>query len=345
MSASTAPSSEASTGAAAVTGASEHMTATSRPVWTAYLPIAIAVALLALVPLVLGGSRTYMGLAIGALVFAGYATSFNVIFGATGQLFLCLGALAGVAGYTSAILTDRAGMPLVIGLLAGTALACLLGGLFSWISVRRSLDTIFTGIVTLTFALGFENLLLGQREWTGGETGLVIDTGSEGFLAGDTGGYYTFLAVLALFLILFRLLQRSHYGWAFRALKDDEMTAEHAGVDVARYLIAAGAIGSAMIGVIGALYAHHEGFVSPTSYAFHHVDVRTLVMLAFGGINTLLGPVIGAVSFGFIDEWLRDLGQLRVAIYGAVLVSLFLGFSDGVGPAVAKAVKRVTGRR
>jgi branched-chain amino acid transport system permease protein len=99
-----------------------------------------------------------------------------------------------------------------------------------------------------------------------------------------------------------------------------------------------------MIGLAGALYAHHEGFISPTTYAFGDVDVRVLVMLAFGGIGTLLGPVIGAVSFGFIDEALRGLGQLRVAVYGAVLVALFLGFRDGVGPAVANLIRRATGR-
>jgi branched-chain amino acid transport system permease protein len=310
----------------------------------AYLPIVVAIGLLALVPLVIGDSRTYMGLAVGVVLYACYATAFNVIFGATGQLFLCLGALAGVGGYGSAILADRIGLPLAAAMPLSALAACLLGGLFSWISVRRSLDTIFTGIVTLTFALGFTNLLLGQRDLTGGETGLVIEAGSETALAGLVSGYYAFLLLLAVYLVVFRLLQRSHFGWAFRALKDDEMTAELAGVDVARYRIHAGAIGSAMIGLAGALYAHHEGFISPTTYAFGDVDVRVLVMLAFGGIGTLLGPVIGAVSFGFIDEALRGLGQLRVAVYGAVLVALFLGFRDGVGPAVANLIRRATGR-
>lgn len=312
----------------------------ARTTWGAYAPVAIIAALLALPPLVIGDSRTYMGLAIGVLVFACYATSFNVIFGATGQLFLCLGALAGVAGYATAILSDEAGMPVVVTLLIGTALAAALGALFSWVSVRRSLDVIFTGIVTLTFALGFTNLLLGQRDLTGGETGLVVEASEETFLAELVPAYYLFLALLVAYLVVFRALQRSHFGWAFRALKDDERTAELAGVNVAHYRIWAGFIGSAMVGLAGALYAQHETFISPSTFAFGHVDVRVTVMLAFGGINTLAGPVIGAISFGVIDEVLRDLGQLRVAVYGAILTSLFLGFADGVGPAVAKLFSR-----
>ncbi len=123
------------------------------------------------------------------------------------------------------------------------------------------------------------------------------------------------------------------------------MTAELAGVDVARYRIWAGFIGSAMLGLVAGLYALHEGFVSPSTFAFAHVDVRTLVVLAFGGIATLLGPVIGAVAFGIIDEMLRDLGQLRIAFYGAVVIALFLGFRGGVGPAVVGLYDRLRGPR
>ena len=61
------------------------------------------------------------------------------------------------------------------GVIVGTASAAIVGGLLSWIAVRRSLGIIFTGIVTLVFSLGFANLLLGQRELTGAETGLVVE--------------------------------------------------------------------------------------------------------------------------------------------------------------------------
>lgn len=316
-----------------------------RATWLAYAPIGVAGLLLALVPLVVGDSRTYMGLATTVLVFATYATSFNVIFGSTGQLFLSVGALAGVGAYGTAILTARAGVPMLLGVLLSTTIAALLGGLFSWVSVRRSLDVIFTGIITLTFSLGFGNLLLGQRQFTGGETGTVVHAGDSTILRGLVSGYIVFLVLLVAYLALFRWLQRSHFGWAFRALRDDETTAELAGVDVARYRIWAGTIGAAMLGLTGALYAHHEGFISPSTFAFAHVDVRTIVMLAFGGIGTLMGPVIGAVSFGVIDELLRGLGQLRLAVYGAVLVVLFLGFRGGVGPAVVSLYHRLASRR
>ncbi len=316
-------------------------TPTRRPPWLAYAPIAVIGVLSLIVPLVVGDSRTWMGVATSGLLFACYATAFNVIFGSTGQLFLCLGALAGVAGYATPILAEDVGLPLVVALLIATALSAGLGALFSWISVRRSLGVIFTGIVTLTFSLGFGNLLLGQRDLTGGETGLRIATGADTWLRELVPVYLLFLVLLLAYLGLFQWLQRSHFGWAFRALRDDPVAAELAGIDVARYRIWAGGIGSAMLGLAGGLWAVTEGFVSPTTFAFGEVDVETLVILAFGGIGTLVGPVIGALALTVIDELLRDAGQLRVAVFGVILITLFLGFRRGVGPALADMFRRI----
>ena len=138
------------------------------------------------------------------------------------------------------------------------------------------------------------------------------------------------LGLLVIFLVIYRLLQQSHIGWAFRALRDDEVAAELAGVNVARYRIYAGAIGSAMLGLAGAVWAHSEGFIGPSTFAFGSVDVRIIVMLAFGGIGTLLGPVLGAVVFTVVDELLVSFAQLREALYGLVIIVLFLGFKQGV---------------
>ena len=118
----------------------------------------------------------------------------------------------------------------------------MVGGALSWIAVSRSLDVIFTGIVTLAFSLAFDNLLLGRRDLTGGETGLVVDAGvRHASSASWCAPYYVFLALVLVYLVVFRLLQRSHVGWAFRALRDDEIAAELAGVDVTRYRVFAGA--------------------------------------------------------------------------------------------------------
>jgi branched-chain amino acid transport system permease protein len=312
----------------------------------ALLPIVVTAAILAALPSIWFGDSPYTtSLAVQALVFASYGVGFNLIFGSTNQLFLCVGALAGVGGYGAAIFTDKTSLPMAAGVIVGTASAAIVGGLLSWIAVRRSLGIIFTGIVTLVFSLAFANLLLGQRELTGSETGLVVRAVPSDLGDDRVGGYYLFAGLLVAFLIVFRALQLSHVGWAFRALRDDEMAAELAGVNVSRYRIYAATIGSAMIGLTGALLAYSAGFISPATYSFDRVDVRVLVLVAFGGLGTLLGPVLGAGVFAILDERLSASLELREVLYGVFVIAIFLGFRHGVVHAIVALYDRLGGPR
>ena len=322
----------------AVVGGTEQRAA--RSLVALLWPIALVGALLSLIPLWLGDSRVMMGVSILGLTFACYAVGFNLIFGSTGQLFLCVGALAGIGGYGSAILADRVGLPLLLSMLLATLASSLMGGLLSWIAVRRSLGVIFTGIITLIFSLVFGNLLLGAAGVTGGDGGFHIQTGADTFLRQTIPPYYLMLALVLIFLLIHGLLRRSHIGWAFRALRDDEVAAELAGVDVARYRVYAALIGAAMLGLSGSLFAFTEGTISPTTYGFAQVDVETMVMLAFGGIGTLFGPVLGAAVFTIINELIQGLGQLRLLVYGALIIALFLWVPRGIIPTLGDLIRR-----
>ncbi len=329
----------AATPSAGVTAATVGRNAQAAVV-RAYLPIAVVVAVLALVPIPFVDSRSMMLVITTGLLFAAYTIAFNLIFGSTGQLFLCTGALAGIGGFGSAIVSDRYGVPFVITMVGAALLSGVFGGLLSWVAVSRSLDTIFTGIVTLAFSLSYENFVLGSRDLTGGENGLPITAGGDSIIGGQTAPYYVFLGLVAVYLIVYRLIQRSHIGLAFKALRDDEVAAELAGVDVARYRIIAGIIGSIMLGLAGACFAHYRGFIGDTTYGFGSVDVRVLVMLAFGGIGSLVGPIIGAFMFTVLDELLVDYAQLREVLYGTVTVILFLSFRQGVVGAITNWLSR-----
>ena len=316
----------------------------SRSLLALSVPIALIGAVLALAPLWLGDSRVQMGVAVLGLTFACYVIGFNLIFGSTGQLFLCVGALAGLGGYGGAILADTVGLPIIMSIVLATLAASLVGGLLSWIAVRRSLGVIFTGIITLIFALAFENLLLGLGGVTGGESGFAISAGADTFLRRQIPPYYVMLGLVLVFLLAHGLLRRSHIGWAFRALRDDEVAAELAGVDVARYRVYAALIGAAMLGMAGATYAFTEGRISPTTFGFGQVDVVVLVMLAFGGIGTLFGPIVGAVTFTIVDEVLIEFGQLRQVAYGILVIVLFLWMPRGLIPSAVSLWRRLRSR-
>ena len=325
------------TGTAVVGGTEQRA---SRSLVALLWPIALVGALLSLIPLWLGDSRVMMGVAVLGLSFACYAVGFNLIFGSTGQLFLCVGALAGIGGYGSAILADRVGLPLLLSILLATVASSVFGGLLSWIAVRRSLGVIFTGIITLIFSLVFGNLLLGAASVTGGDGGFHIQTGADTFLRQTIPPYYLMLILVLIFLLTHGLLRRSYIGWAFRALRDDEVAAELAGVNVARYRVIAAGVGAAMLGLAGSIFAFTEGTISPTTYGFAQVDVETMVMLAFGGIGTLFGPVLGALVFTVINELIQDLGQLRLLVYGALIIALFLWVPRGIIPTLGDLIRR-----
>lgn len=308
-----------------------------------YGPIAVVAALLALVPFWFSDSRSMMVVITTGLLFVSYTIGFNLIFGSTGQLFLCVGALAGIGGFGSAILSDRVGLPFLLSMPIAALIAGLFGALLSWVSVRRSLDTIFIGIVTLAFSLSYENLLLGVPDLTGGENGLRITAGSDTIIDQQVAPYYVFLGLVVVYLIAYRVIQNSHVGWAFKALRDDEVAAELAGIDVAKYRVLAGLIGSIMLGLAGALFAHYRGFIGDSTFAFGNVDVRVLVMLVLGGIGSLLGPVLGATVFTVVDELLVDYAQLREVVYGVVTVVLFLSFRRGAVPAITDLFRRRPG--
>ena len=104
----------------------------------AFLPIVVTAAILVVLPPIWFGDSPYTtSLAVQALVFAAYGVGFNLIFGSTNQLFLCVGALAGIGGYGAGILANETSLPMAAGVVVGTIAAAIVGGHLSWIAVRR----------------------------------------------------------------------------------------------------------------------------------------------------------------------------------------------------------------
>lgn len=302
-----------------------------------YADLAILALVLALVPALTGDSPYYLRLATLALVYMAWTVAFNLIFGHTKQLFLCLGALAGSAAYMTVVLTKQLQLSPWVTVPIGVATSAALGALFSYVSVLRGLGVIFLGIVTLAFSLIFHNLVLGLRQFTNGETGLVSRGLGFQLLEQPLPSYYLFLGVLLLALLVYSLLMSSRMGMAVRALSDDELTAQLSGIDVTWYKVLAAAVGSAILGLVGAFYAFYNGIVSPSVFSFVGVDIPVLIALLLGGMRTRLGPVLGAAAFALIEELVRPFGQLNVLVYGILLIVLFVAFREGMVPMLKKA--------
>jgi len=295
-----------------------------------YTDIVLLGLVLSLIPALTGGSPYYLRLATLALIYMAWTVAFNLLFGHTKQLFLCVGALTGSAAYMTVVLTKQWQLTPWVTVPIGVATAAALGATFSYVSQRRGLGVIFVGIITLAFSLIFHNLVLGLRQFTNGETGLVTRGLGFPLLEQPLPSYYLFLAVLMLALITYYLLMRSRMGMAVRALSDDELSAELSGIDVTWYKVLAAAIASAILGLAGAFYAFYNGIVSPSVFSFVGVDIPVLIALLLGGMRTRLGPILGAAAFALIEEVVRPFGQLNVLVYGVLMIVLFVSFREGM---------------
>ncbi len=313
----------------------------SRP-FLRYADLALLAVVLALVPALTGDSPYYLRIATLTLVYMAWTVAFNLIFGHTKQLFLCLGALAGSAAYVTTVLTKELQLSLWLTVPIGVSVAAALGALFSYVSVLRGLGVIFLGVVTLAFSLIFQNLVLGLRQFTNGETGLVTQGLGFSLLEKPLSSYYLFLAVLMLTLLVYCFLMASRLGMAFRALCDDELTAGLSGINVTACKVIAAAVGSAILGLVGSLYGFNNGIVSPSVFSFVNVDIPVLIALLLGGMRTRLGPIVGAAAFAIISELVRPFGELNVLVYGILLIVLFVAFREGLVPMLRKTFRLST---
>ena len=300
-------------------------------------------AVLCVLPLFVLDSSYYVDLLDHFLLFALFAVALNLVFGHTDQLFLFVGGLAGVGAYTTAILADTFGITAWLTLLVGVALAGVIGGLVSWISARLRFTVVLISILTLNLQLALVQFFVGARSITGGTTGIPF-AGLELEAVGDLIGvsrnvvlYYLLVVLLVFGLLFYSRLIDSKYGLAFDAIREDEVAAESIGIDVVRYKTIAGTVAAMLIGLVGVLSAQYQQFILPSQFAFARVDVIVLIMLIVGGLRTTYGPVYGAAIVVVIEEALQGIGGWRTAVFGGLLIVLFLYFRRGVVPAAYDA--------
>ncbi len=309
---------------------------------------AVALAFLTVLPLyVMETAGTYQARLLELfLVFALITMALNIVFAHTDQLFLFTGALAGISTYTTAALVDATGVTVWLLFPVGVLAAGGLGVLVSYVAARLKMSIIVIAILTLSLQLAATEFFQGARSITGGTTGISFPGMEVPFLEEAAGlppqvvNYYLLLVVLAVSFVLYSRMMRSRYGLAFDAIRQDEVAAESIGINVVKYKMIAGFTAAVLIGLVGPLYATAEGRVTPSAFTFQSVDVLVLIMLVLGGMRTMLGPVVGAALVILINEQLDVFGQWETAVYGLLLIVLFLYFNEGVVPKVEEYAER-----
>ncbi|MCB2099370.1 MAG: branched-chain amino acid ABC transporter permease [Rhodobacterales bacterium] len=261
-----------------------------------------------------------------------FALSLNLITGFCGQISLGHAAFLGIGAYGAALLS-KAGLPVPLGLAAGALLAGAIGAVVGLTSLRVRHD--FLAITTM--GVGF--LFLGivrQQDALGGEMGV---SGFPGTGLDKEGFMVLVLAVAAATAAFSLYLKKSWLGFAFDAVAEDEDTARLLGVDVARFKLAAFAMGCAIAGLAGGLYAHNVRFIDPDSFGFVE-SITVLSMVVIGGIGSVWGVIVAAAGLSVLPLWIQFIEDYKLLIYGGLLFAVMRFSPGGLAGAVAAVARR-----
>lgn len=309
--------------------------------------IAVFASLAALVvlPFAAGGQSYAVVLAIDLMIATLFAASLHFIMGPAGMHSFGHAAYFGLGAYGAALLAREGGRLFGLPMEAALLLAPLVAGagalLFGWFVVR--LSGVYLAMLTLAFAQITWAITFQWDSFTGGSNGMSGVWPSP-WLA-DKRVYYgltLFLVFLALWLL--RRIMFSPFGYALRAGRDSPLRADAIGIDLKRLQWIAFAIAGTAAGLAGALFAFSKGSISPEALSATR-SVDGLVMVLLGGLQTLSGPVVGAVAFNWLhDTAIRNTEYWRTVIGGTILLLVLL-FPQGIVGGFRQLVERWSGLR
>src|SRR6516162_6040333 len=271
-----------------------------------------------------------MGVITRICLYAVLALGLNVVVGFAGLLDLGYVAFFGIGSYVYAFLASPQfglHLPFIVAMPIVVLATALSGILIGAPTLRLRGD--YLAIVTLGFGEITYILLINLDRpvnITGGPSGIIrIDPPSFMGYALDRNDkyYYLFLLLMGLALLASQRLRDSRIGWAWQAIREDELAAQAMGVNTTRAKLQAFTMGAAFAGVAGSLLASWQRSVFPDNFLFTE-SVNILAMVILGGIGNLLGVILGATVIVALPEIFRDLQLYRLFAFGLMLMVLMI---------------------
>ncbi len=294
--------------------------------WRNLLWIGISIAGLLLLPKFFP-DPFFLRIVTEVFMWVGLAITWDVMAGYTGYLNFGHGAFFGIGAYVTAILMMRSGWPFaatlpVAGLVAGAA--ALIAGL-----PTLRLKGAYFAIATWALALAVQQMAL-VLDITGGPDGMRLPP----FLHPQFFFYLMFALVAATFALLWFLLEKAPFGLKVKAIREDELGAMALGINPTTIKMQAFILSAIPAGVLGGIYAYWITFIDPASVLADIITDQAMVMAVFGGLGTLIGPLIGAVLiFAFKTyfwAYLADYQVLYLIILGGVIALTVVFLPNGL---------------
>lgn len=237
-----------------------------------------------------------------------------VLTGLTGMFSLGQAAFMAIGAYVSGVLVVKAGMPFAAAVVSAVAVSVMVGYIVGLPTVRLRRD--YISLVTLGFGEAITALLNQAQSITGGALGFSgIPKKTTPLLA---------LASAVICVVLISYLKNSKYGRQCIAAKSDELAAKAMGINVPRIKMTAFLISVAVTSYAGVLYAFYTTYVDPGIFGWKK-SAEWVIMVFFGGVNSLTGSIFGTMILTALPEMLRFAAAYRTVFY-AVLVLLIVNF-------------------
>jgi branched-chain amino acid transport system permease protein len=235
-----------------------------------------------------------------------------------GLLSLANAAFMGIGAYAASLISMQLDWPFPVALAIGGAVPAVVALVIGIPTLR--LSGIYLAMATLGFGEVVRVVIM-NFDFTGGPLGLNgIPQKTE---------FWHIVLLLAVTLFVLARMRRSKIGRAFEAIKEDEVAARLMGINVTAYKLLAFVLGAAIAGVAGGLNAHYTFTIGPGNYGFENA-VDLLTMTVFGGISSLVGPVLGATVLGLLPEIFHELKEFLLAFNGFILVVVILYLPNGI---------------
>ena len=291
----------------------------------------IALVLLAL-PLIVT-NRYLMHMFITCIIYVIIAQALNLLVGYTTYTSFGHNAFYGFGAYASAVFMKTLGLSFWIAMPLSVILVAFIAFAAGYFPLRMRLKGSYFALVTMALGLVLVSILHNESWLTGGPAGFPGIPSAGTFLGisleSRLAYYYLVLAFATLVIFLVHRIVNSKLGRAFKSIGQDEDTAESIGINVGYYKILCFVISAAITGLAGSLFAHYSRFLGPDMFGTAEaVDMLTMVII--GGMGTIVGPIIGAVTIVILPELLRGMAEYRQIIFSIFLIVTVLFMPTGL---------------
>ena len=273
------------------------------------------------------------------LFFAGYtvlqfivlATAWNILGGYTGYVNFGSAAFFALGAYATVFVHKLYPLPIPLLIVIGGGVSGIVGLGMGYLTLR--LRGAFFAIATLALAVVLQTLIV-NWDFVGGSRGAYIIRPNEIALIGPYI-QYLFLLMLALAVIALtvaRGIERSQLGYGFATIRDDELAAEASGVPTLRLKLIATTLSGALMGMAGAPFPYYIGYLQPSSAFGLEYAVNSIAMPMIGGTTSWVGPLIGAILLGSLQQiaTVTISSAVNLLIVGLLLVGFVIIAPNGI---------------